>query len=78
MTERETKLTEAFIVQKFKIMRNQENMTISKMVERTMVHLWQLGIWEEAKNILKNYILEYLGFFEDAEFINGEVRRKRS
>lgn len=54
------------------------NNDFSVFVERASVQLNQLGIWEESKHLLKNYILMYFRFIEDAEFCNGEVRRKKN
>jgi len=81
--EQQEKLVKAFIQEKMYncSVKNESGETINygECVKRTQNHLSQIGIWEESKEILKQYILtcfHYLGD-EETEFFNGELKRVR-
>jgi hypothetical protein len=74
--EQQEKLIKAFITEKFL---NAQEKGYSESVKRIQNHLFQMGVWEESKEILKEFLLTYFGFLGDVEteFSNGELRRKR-
>lgn len=74
--EQQEILIKAFISEKFQ---NAQEKGYSEAVKRIQNHLYQMGIWEESKEILKQFLLTYFGFLGDieTEFSNGELRRKR-
>jgi len=74
--EQQEKLVRAFIQEKFNSVKEEG---YSETVKRIQNHLAQMGIWEESKDILKQYLLTYFGYLgdEETEFYNGELKIKR-
>ena len=73
--EQQNKLIYAFIQEKFS---NAQEEGYNGTVKKIQNHLAQIGIWEESKDILKEYLLNYFGYLGDTEteFHNGELKRK--